>query len=251
MRVLRHLLVVLGSLLLLCGGGPAVAQPVTDLAAGLAPVAAPEPAAAPSSAPRPEGGADGEGKGHPPCPTTDRIGGTSTAPNPPRERYYQGDWRLGPAQLPRGGAIGRMLEGYERLDHFPSASSFLACYWDEATNGWWYPYPDGWNLLNGTPLHTTIRLKAGQRVDLFGSGFGHFLAPAGTPYAERALPPSNLDTYDPAYPHGYHLYEVTQPFLVEAGPIRPWFGQPGGGIQYLTGPSIPQLVAAGNLRPLN
>lgn len=253
MRVLRHVLAVLGSLLLLCSSGPAVAQPATGLlAAGLAPVAAPAPAAAPTADPRPAGGGDGGGKGHPPpCPRTDRIGGTNTAPNPAHERYYKGDWRLGPAQLPRRGAIGRMLEGYERLDHFSSAAAFLRCYWDEETGGWWYPYPDGWTLLNGAPLHTTISLKVGQRVDLFGSGFGHFLAPAGTPYAERALPPSNLDTYDPAYPNGYHLYEVTRPFLVEAGPIRPWFGQPGYGIQYLTGPSIPQLVAAGNLRPLN
>ncbi|WP_371350588.1 TNT domain-containing protein [Streptomyces malaysiensis] len=106
-------------------------------------------------------------------------------------------------------------------------------------------------LLTAGFLHTTVRLKVGQKVDLFGSGFGHFLAPAGTPYAERALPPSNLNTLDPAYPNGYHLYEVTQSFLVEAGPIRSWFGQPGFGLQYLTGPSIPQLVAAGNLRPLN
>ena len=114
-----------------------------------------------------------------------------------------------------------MLEGYERLDHFSSAPAFLTCYWDELTNGWWYPNTEGWTLLNGMPLHATISLKAGQKVDLFGSGFGHVLAPAGTPYAERALPPSKLDTYDPAYPYGYHLYEVTEPFLVEAGPIRP------------------------------
>ncbi|WP_413800409.1 TNT domain-containing protein [Streptomyces iranensis] len=251
MRVLRHLLVVLGSLLLLCAGGPAMAKPVTDFAAGLAPVASPEPVAAPSPGPRPGGGGDGEGKGHPPCPSTNRIGGTNTAPNPPLDRYYKGDWRLGPAQLPRYGAIGRMLEDYERLDHFSTASSFLNCYWNEQTNGWWYPYPDGWVLLNGSPLHTTVQLRVGQKVDLFGSGFGHFLAPAGTPYSERALPPSNLNTLDPAYPYGYHLYEVTEPFLVEGGPIRPWFGQPGFGLQYLTGPSIPQLVAAGNLRPLN
>ncbi|CAM5641781.1 hypothetical protein SANTM175S_01009 [Streptomyces antimycoticus] len=51
-----------------------MAKPVTDFAAGLSPVAAPEPAAAPSPGPRPGNGGDGEGKGHPPCPTRDRIG---------------------------------------------------------------------------------------------------------------------------------------------------------------------------------
>lgn len=251
MRVLRHLLVILGSLLLLCGGGQAMAQSAGLLPAGRLPAPAPAPAPKPTpDAAVAEDGAEAGAKGHPPCPTTDRIGGTNSAPTQPFQRYYKGDWRLGPAVLPRTGAIGKMLKGYERLDGL-SASAFLKCYWNERTGGWWYPYPDGWVLLNGVPLKTTITLKAGQKVDLFGSGFGHFLAPAGTPYAERALPPSNLNTYDPAYPYGYHLYEVTKPFLVDAGPIRPWFGQPGDGLQYLTGPSIPQLVAAGNLRPLN
>ncbi|MGR3936726.1 TNT domain-containing protein [Streptomyces sp. BRA346] len=249
MRVLRHLLVVLGSLLLLCGGGQAMADPAGLLPAGRLPAPAPAPGPTPDAAGA-EDGADAGAKGHPPCPTTDRTGGTNSAPTQPFQRYYQGDWRLGPAELPRRGAIGRMVQGYERLDGL-SASAFLTCYWNEQTGGWWYPYPDGWVLLNGVPLKSTITLKVGQKVDLFGSGFGHFLAPAGTPYAERALPPSNLNTYDPAYPYGYHLYEVTKPFLVDAGPIRPWFGQPGFGLQYLTGPSIPQLVAAGNLRPLN
>lgn len=249
MRFLRHLLVILGSLLLLCGGGPAVAEAAVLLPAGRLPAPAPAPAPGPHAAAA-EGGADAGAKGHPPCPTTRRIGGTNSAPTQPFQRYDKGDWRLGPAELPRTGAIGRMLKGYERLGGL-SASAFLQCYWNERTGGWWYPYPDRWALLNGVPLKTTIALKAGQKVDLFGSGFGHVLAPAGTPYAERALPPGDLDTYDPAYPYGYHLYEVTKPFLVDAGPVRPWFGQPGRGLQYLTGPSIPQLVAAGNLRPLN
>ncbi|MES4907045.1 MULTISPECIES: TNT domain-containing protein [unclassified Streptomyces] len=234
MRALRHVLLVLGALLLLCAGAPAVAQPTAPAAA------APYP------------------KEPVPCPTTDRVG-AHTPPPAPFQRYYEDDWRLGPAQLPRSGPIAEMLKGWEgappsgswgRLDHL-SSTEFLGCYWDEDTSGWWFPDPDGWVLINGTPLHVTVTLQPGQKVDLFGSGFGHFLAPAGTPFAERALPPSSLNTLDPAFPFGYHLYEVVQPFTVEAGPIRPWFAQPGGGLQYLTTPSIPQLVAAGNLRPLN
>ncbi|QKV93695.1 TNT domain-containing protein [Streptomyces sp. NA02950] len=249
MRVLRHVLVVLGSLLLLCSGGSAVAQPAAGFVAmGLVPAA---PAGTPSDQ-HSTGSRPSSGSSRPvPCPTRDRVGGTNMAPGPAQQRYFQGDWRLGPAYLPRTGAIGRMLEGYQRLDGYRSSAAFLDCYWNERTGGWWYPYPDGWTLLNGEPLKTTVTLRAGQKVDLFGSGFGHFLAPAGTPYTERALPPGNLNTLDPDYPFGYHLYRVTKPFLVEAGPIRPWFGQPGQGLQYLTGPSIPQLVAAGNLTPLN
>lgn len=258
MRALRHLLVVLGALLLLSAGAPVMAMPGTPAPAAVradtAPVAAPDP----KDLKDPDGLGDPHGPNGPndpngrdpaPCPTTDRVGAHNTPP-PPLQRYFQNDWRLGPVPLPRSGPIGRMLQGYQRLDHM-SPAQFLACYWDDATSGWWYPSPDGWVLVNGHPLHVTVTLQPGQKVDLFGSGFGHFLAPAGTPYAERALPPSNLNTLDPAYPFGYHLYEVTQPIVVEAGPARPWFGQPGLGLQYLTGPSIPQLVAAEALRPLN
>ncbi|WP_431772063.1 TNT domain-containing protein [Streptomyces cucumeris] len=248
MRVLRHVLVVLGSLLLLCSGGSAVAQPAAGFVAmGLVPSSS----QAGTSDPKTTGGTGGGGSGRPaPCPIADRVGGTNSAPANPQQ-YYEGDWRLGPRYLPRTGPIGRMLEGYQRLDGYRTSAAFLNCYWNETTNGWWYPYPDGWTLLSGEPLKTTISLRTGQKVDLFGSGFGHFLAPAGTPYTERALPPSNLNTLDPNYPFGYHLYKVTKPFVVEAGPIRSWFGQPGGGLQYLTGPTVAQLVAAGNLTALN
>ncbi|MEU8826038.1 TNT domain-containing protein [Streptomyces sp. NPDC048636] len=247
MRVLRHVLVVLGSLLLLCSGGSAVAQPAAGFVAmGLVPSSTEAGTSDPHT-----GTGPGGGNGRPAsCPSADRVGGTNSAPVN-TQPYYQGDWRLGPAYLPRTGPIGRMLEGYQRLDGYRTSAAFLNCYWNQTTNGWWYPYPDGWTLLNGEPLKTTISLRTGQKVDLFGSGFGHFLAPAGTPYAERALPPSNLNTLDTNYPFGYHLYKVSKPFLVEAGPIRPWFGQPGEALQYLTGPSVAQLVAAGNLTPLN
>ncbi|QMU78290.1 TNT domain-containing protein [Streptacidiphilus sp. PB12-B1b] len=94
-------------------------------------------------------------------------------------------------------------------------------------------------------------LRSGQLVDLFGSGRGNFLAPAGTPYAKRAIPPSNLEAHDAAYPVSYHLHRVITPFTVEAGPIRPWFGQPGLGLQYMTSTRIPDLVASKLLQTLN
>jgi hypothetical protein len=31
-------------------------------------------------------------------------------------------------------------------------------------------------------------------MDRFGSEYGSFVSPAGAPYMQRALPPSNLDT---------------------------------------------------------
>ena len=140
-----------------------------------------------------------------------------------------------------------------RVRHPPG---FLGCYWGQNPTtkaaGWFYPPDNGFRLLDGKPIELPLTLPKGEDVDLFGSGFGSFLAPAGTPFAQRAIPPSNLDTYTEAYPYEYHLYEVMQPFTVEAGPAAPWFGQLGGGLQYYTGPvTIPDLVTAKDLLPLN
>lgn len=188
------------------------------------------------------------------CPIRQRARGTNTAPNPPLQRYFDSDWRLGPRGLPRSGPIGRMLRRYWRLDS-TSQYWFLGCYWQtnpvSAKSGWWYPDHNGFLLVHGKPVEQPRTLRAGQLVDLFGSGFGNFLAPAGTPYDRRAIPPSNLNTYDVTHPFGYHLYRVVKAFTVEAGPIRPWFGQPGLGLQYMTAAAIPALVTAGNLLALN
>ncbi|MFJ5033378.1 TNT domain-containing protein [Streptomyces sp. NPDC088560] len=188
------------------------------------------------------------------CPTTHRSRGNNSAPTTAYQRYYLNDWRLGPTYLPRTGALGKMLRGYHRTDG-TSAYWFLGCYWqtDPQTgkSGWWYPDNNGFVLKNGKPVKHSVTLRKGQLVDLFGSGFGNFLAPAGTPYAKRAIPPSNLDTYVNTYPFSYHLYKVLQPFTVDAGPIRPWFGQPGLGLQYVTKPTIPMLINAYKLEELH
>ena len=80
---------------------------------------------------------------------------------------------------------------------------------------------------------------------------GQFLAPAGTPYEDRAIPPTNLDTYAASAPFNYHLYKVLKKFSVLAGPVAPWFDQPGRGIQdYLdatTGPGLPPEPGIANL----
>ncbi|MDX2598017.1 MULTISPECIES: TNT domain-containing protein [Streptomyces] len=184
------------------------------------------------------------------CPTADRGRGTNSPPSTALQPYFLDDWRLGPRQLPRTGALGKMLRGYHRTDSV-SPYWFLGCYWqtDPRTgkSGWWYPDHDGFVLRDGKPLERTVTLRKGQLVDLFGSGFGNFLAPAGTPYAQRAIPPSNLDSYVEQYPFSYHLYRVREPFSVRAGPIRPWFGQPGLGLQYVTTPSVADLVASHHL----
>lgn len=236
MRLVRHFTLILSTLLVMLFGATVA-------------VASPAPAAQPASSAVSHDGVT--------CPTSQRDSSPSSAPTNV-EPYYLGDWRLGPKVLPERGPIGTLLDGYERLDDFPAAAQFLACYWNDTIGGWWYPDQDGFVLHNGQPVKRKVTLRTGQKLDLFGSGMGRFLAPAGTPYEKRGLPPSNLDTYDPDYPFSYHLYEVAKPFAVDAGPIRPWFGQPGLGLQYVVNADyrpgaagIPSLVMRGYLRPLN
>ncbi|WP_159731284.1 TNT domain-containing protein [Methylosinus sp. Ce-a6] len=83
-------------------------------------------------------------------------------------------------------------------------------------------------------------LPPGATLDRYGGEGGNFLSPLGSPYSERALP------YDPAK-MPYHRYTVAKPLPVTAGRAAPWFGEPGGAVQYMTDMSIEDLIAEGYL----
>lgn len=79
---------------------------------------------------------------------------------------------------------------------------------------------------NGVP--GPAHLEVGDLLDRFGPDTGRFAHPLGTPFPQRSLPPSSVSA-------PYHRYEVLAdlgPGIVE-GPVAPWFGQPGGGIQFV------------------
>jgi hypothetical protein len=143
--------------------------------------------------------------------------------------YYDGNSLLGPQDLPVLGPVGRQLYGYQRTgDQSPAA--FLAGF--RNASGWIYPPDNGYLIApDGSPVEWTATLYPGQDIDRYGSVYGAFLAPAGTPYAERSIPPASLDS-TPAATCNYNDYEVLRPFAVDAGPIASWFDQPGGGLQY-------------------
>ncbi len=85
-------------------------------------------------------------------------------------------------------------------------------------------------------------LNPGTIVDRYGGTGGTFASPQGTPPEARSLPygwESNP----------YNAYKVVKPLEVDAGPAAPWFGQPGGGIQYDFGRSIQELLDLGYLEP--
>lgn len=155
-------------------------------------------------------------------------------PTPPDQcsaTFQSGDPRLGPEQLPTEGRVGRQLIGYNRTGG-QSEQAFLARYYDSAAGSWKYPPANGYLIgPNGQPIELNQTLVPGARTDRYGSEYGSFLAPEGLPYASRAIPPQSLDG-NPAAGCNYHDYKVLKEFTVHAGPIAPWFNQPGFGWQY-------------------
>ncbi|MEU5037524.1 TNT domain-containing protein [Streptomyces rubiginosohelvolus] len=161
-------------------------------------------------------------------------------PAPAAERHepctgeFRGDARLGPKWLPnkRLAPVGPLLNGYQRTGDL-TPKDFLKKYWEGPadTGSWKYPPNDGFAEVNGEIHKEPVKLRTGQRLDRFGSEYGGYLAPAGDAYAERALPPQNLNTRDADTPCDYRVYKVAKPFWVWQGSIAPWFEQPGGGQQ--------------------
>ena len=65
-------------------------------------------------------------------------------------------------------------------------------------------------------------------LDRYGDDTGQFVAPQGTPFDQRSLPPNYVNK-------SLSLYEVTQPLPVLQGTAAPsfWFNSGGGGTQYM------------------
>ncbi|MDI3421525.1 TNT domain-containing protein [Streptomyces luteolus] len=147
---------------------------------------------------------------------------------------YHGDARLGPERLPKRwhAPVGPLLKNWDRTGGL-SDDAYLKKYWEGPADGggWKYPPNDGFAEKNGEIDKEPTKLREGQRLDRFGSEYGAYLAPAGDPYEERALPPQNLNTRDASAPCDYRVYKVSKPFWVWQGSIAPWFEQPGGGQQ--------------------
>ncbi len=92
---------------------------------------------------------------------------------------------------------------------------------------------------------TRVHLLPGTVIDRFGgTGFSRFFAPPGTPASMRSLPPGSQQTLQ-------RVFEVIKPLEVEVGIAQPWFGQPGGGIQYRTPVDLDVLLRRGILRHIS
>jgi hypothetical protein len=107
-----------------------------------------------------------------------------------------------------------------------------------------FPYYPPSNGFQGTPSTTT--LQPGTLVDRYGSTYGKFLSPPNTPLIQRALPYGAENA-------PYNLYQVVEPIDdVLVGKVAPWFGKPGGGIQYYLGEwrNVQSLLDSGHLEEI-
>jgi hypothetical protein len=99
----------------------------------------------------------------------------------------------------------------------------------------YYPPNDGFG-----GLRTAKTMKHGELVDRYGTDYGRYVSPAGTPPEMRALPPGALDS-------PFSTFRVLQSFDVESGLAAPWFDQPGGGEQIYLPQSVKWLIDNGFL----
>jgi len=90
----------------------------------------------------------------------------------------------------------------------------------------------------GDPAAAT--LVPGTTIDRFGLAKGSYVSPTGTPFIQRSLAPGTQ--YSP-----YNIYTVLKPIDVQAGPIAPAFGMPGGGIQFKLPSSVQSFIDSGHL----
>lgn len=136
-------------------------------------------------------------------------------------------------RLADGGVPPNVLEGYEPLagrtiddfnKEFTIQNSSGERIWD-----WDVQAPK--NGFAGIPIESS-HIPAEVHFDRVGPNGGGFLSPEGTPLAERATPPGLAAQY--------HIFEGTgreipagKDWVVQHGPAKDAFGQPGGGDQWI------------------
>lgn len=128
--------------------------------------------------------------------------------------------------------------------------------WDDFASQFGTPGSRSYPLNDGFPLGyepQPAQLPEGVIIDRFGSEHGRYLAPDGTPFADRALAPESVGG-------DYNRYMVTGKPLppgwqVVEGPVQPYYGQTPspGSLQYMIlgpedmSPSVWELVRLGIL----
>ena len=99
-------------------------------------------------------------------------------------------------------------------------------------------YPPN-NGFSGIPQNTI--LSAGTIIQRTGDLSGRFVAPAYTPPQILSMPFDKLSAPTT-------LFELQKPIQALSGRVAPWFGQMGGGTQYLLTDSVKQLLEDGVIK---
>jgi Tuberculosis necrotizing toxin len=136
-------------------------------------------------------------------------------------------------RLMDGGVPPNILEGYEPLAG-RTVDEFRQEFTVQGSSGetWWdWDTQAPKNGFAGEPLESNY-IPTDLRLDRLGPNAGGFLSPEGVPLAERATPPGLTPQY--------HLFEGTgreippgKDWVVQHGPAKDAFGQPGGGDQWV------------------
>lgn len=146
-----------------------------------------------------------------------------------------------------GGAPLAVVRGWEPTGAMP---------WDDSASHFGTREMRIWPGNDGFPpgyAPQPAQLPEGTIIDRFGSEGGRYLAPDGTPFADRALAPESVEW-------SYNRYMVTGEPLppgwqILEGPVEPWYGQtpaPGARQYMITGPdgvevTVRELVKRGIL----
>nr|WP_239655230.1 TNT domain-containing protein [Mycobacterium riyadhense] len=128
--------------------------------------------------------------------------------------------------------------------------------WDDFASQFGTPQARNYPLDDGFPpgfVPQPAQLPEGAIIDRFGSEYGRYLAPDGTPFADRALAPESVGGASNRYmvtgkplPPGWQIVE---------GPVQPYYGQTPspGSLQYMivgpdgVKPTVWELVRLGIL----
>ena len=135
-----------------------------------------------------------------------------------------------------GGAPLAVVRGWDPTGGMP---------WDDFASQFGAPGARNYPLNDGFPpgyVPQPAQLPEGAIIDRFGSEYGRYLAPDGTPFADRALAPVSVGG-------DYNRYMVTGEPLppgwqIVEGPVEPFYGQKPspGALQYMiVGPDGAQL----------
>jgi Tuberculosis necrotizing toxin len=160
---------------------------------------------------------------------------------------FCGDSRLGPTAISTQAVIASMFTDYGRLGRECPQGYYDT--WVKYDGSVPQPPQNGFRLdSNGTKISHMTTILNNTEIDRFGWPNGSYVSLAGRPFSERSISPSNiLKRGADGLIYGRWL-TIKQIDNVEAGPVDPWYSQPGNGTQYLLPDSTWNLVGQGYLQ---